>query len=111
MGSSDKSMDSGFLEPIAIVGYSMGFPQDAVNSEALWDILMKKRNTATEFPPDRLNANSVYHPDANRRGQVSILSIHKNARRLTHSDSCQTRTLSQGRSRCIRCIVFLDINH
>ncbi|KAF2650360.1 putative polyketide synthase [Lophiostoma macrostomum CBS 122681] len=58
------------VEPIAIVGFSLGFPQDAVNSEALWEIMMKKRNTATDFPPDRFNADSVYHPDTNRRGQV-----------------------------------------
>jgi acyl transferase domain-containing protein len=70
MGSVDPNMDDGLLEPIAVVGHSLGFPQDAVNSEALWEIMMKKRNTATQFPPERLNANSVYHPDTNRRGQV-----------------------------------------
>lgn len=73
MGSVNPQIDDGILEPIAVVGYSMGFPQDAVSSEALWEIMMNKRNTVTRFPPDRLNANSVYHPDANRRGQVRML--------------------------------------
>lgn len=59
------------MEPIAIVGFSIGFPQDATNAEAFWDIMMKKRSTATAFPKDRMNIDAIYHPDTNRRGQVS----------------------------------------
>ena len=61
------------IEPIAIVGFSMEFPQDTTSSEALWDIMMKKRSTASEFPKSRMNTDSMYHPDANRRGQVSCV--------------------------------------
>lgn len=60
------------LEPIAIIGFSLGFPQDAVTSDALWEIMMKKRNTATEFPKERMSIDAIYHPDVNRRGQVSL---------------------------------------
>lgn len=61
------------LEAIAVVGLSMGFPQGATSSEAFWDILIQKRNTASDFPNARMNINALYHPDLNRRGQVSEL--------------------------------------
>lgn len=63
-GSTDN------VEPIAIVGLSFEFPQDATSSDAFWELLLSKRNTATEFPKDRLNVSAMYHPDRNRRGQV-----------------------------------------
>lgn len=65
------------LEPIAIIGYSLGFPQDVTSSDAFWETMMKKRNTATEFPKERMNINSIYHPDSNRRGQVSYTMTKK----------------------------------
>ena len=68
-----QSLDMGRIEPVAVVGMSFGFPQDATSSDAFWKILMEQRNTATEFPPDRLNVDAIYHPDVNRRGQVSVI--------------------------------------
>lgn len=59
------------LEPIAVVGFSLGFPQTATCSDAFWKILVEKRNTVTEFPKSRMNIDAMYHPDSNRRGQVS----------------------------------------
>ncbi len=67
-----RSADADKLEPVAVVGMSFGFPQGATSSDNFWKILMEKRNTATEFPPERLNVAAMYHPDANRRGQVSF---------------------------------------
>jgi acyl transferase domain-containing protein len=58
------------FEPIAAVGFAIRFPQDATNEDALWKILMEKRNTATVIPKSRMNIDSMYHPDPNRRGQV-----------------------------------------
>ena len=69
-GRSQVSNDGDVVEPIAVVGLSFGFPQDAISSDAFWELLMEKRNTATEFPPDRLGAAGIYHPDQNRRGHV-----------------------------------------
>lgn len=59
------------LEAIAVVGFSTGFPQDATSPDSFWDILIKKRNTASAFPSARMNMDALYHPDTNRRGQVS----------------------------------------
>lgn len=68
--SNDQQQDA-----IAIVGYSILFPEDATTSDALWDIMMQKRNTARQFPTSRLNTDSMYHPDTNRRGQVSLSTL------------------------------------
>ena len=70
-----QSLDMDRIEPVAVVGMSFGFPQDATSSDSFWKILMEQRNTATEFPPDRLNVDAVYHPDPNRRGQVSVIGF------------------------------------
>lgn len=64
------SVRDDLIEPIAVIGYSFGFPQDATDSVAFWDLLMEKRNTATSFPANRMNNDAMYHPDVNRRGQV-----------------------------------------
>ena len=62
--------DENIVEPVAIVGLSFGFPQEATSSDAFWELLMSKQNTATEFPQSRLNISSMYHPDHSRKGQV-----------------------------------------
>ena len=62
------------IKAVAVVGMSLGFPQDVTSSDAFWKILMEQRNTATSFPPSRLNINAMYHPDSGRRGQVCITS-------------------------------------
>ena len=60
------------FDPVAIVGLSFEFPQDITSSDAFWKLLMSKGNTATEFPKNRLAISAMYHPDRNRRGQVSM---------------------------------------
>lgn len=62
---------------IAVVGLSLGFPQDVTTSDALWELMWEKRNTATKIPPERLNIDSIYHPDRHRRGQVYRLGFRR----------------------------------
>lgn len=59
-------------EPLAIVGYSFRFPQDATFTDAFWDMLCKKICTMSEWPKDRLSIDSFYHPDNSRVDCVSI---------------------------------------
>ncbi|KAK1149446.1 Type I Iterative Polyketide synthase (PKS) [Aspergillus melleus] len=61
---------------VAVVGLSLGFPQDVTTSDALWQLMWHKRNTATKVPPERLNINAIYHPDRHRRGQVPVAHGH-----------------------------------
>lgn len=70
-GNTPPSIHTDRLEAIAVVGFSIGFPQDATSSDAFWEVLMEKRNTASTIPNARMNIDALYHPDTNRRGQVS----------------------------------------
>lgn len=56
------------VEPVAVVGLSFGFPGEATSSDEFWELLMTGRGTATEFPNNRMNISSMYHPDQGRRG-------------------------------------------
>ena len=59
------------MEDIAIIGFSLRFPQDAVSPETFWNLLVEGRSTVTEVPESRFNINAVYHPDPDRLGNVS----------------------------------------
>lgn len=68
----DQNGESGKnkLEPVAVIGYSLKFPQDAVSADSFWKMLIEKRCAMTEFPEDRINLNGFYHPDADRNDTV-----------------------------------------
>ena len=57
-------------EPLAVVGFSLKFPQEATTPEGFWNMLMNKRCAMTEWPPNRLNINAFYHPDCSRSDSV-----------------------------------------
>lgn len=62
--------DEDTLEPVAIVGLSLKFPQDATSADGFWKTMMEGRCTATEFPSARLSVTAIHHPDPNRRDTV-----------------------------------------
>ncbi|KAI2628557.1 hypothetical protein GGR54DRAFT_636275 [Hypoxylon sp. NC1633] len=64
------------LEPIAIIGFSMRFPDEATSPEGLWDILYTGRNVMTEVPLDRFNVNGFYHPDPSRPDTINARGGH-----------------------------------
>ncbi|MCJ1387139.1 hypothetical protein MMC17_010268 [Xylographa soralifera] len=64
--------DTDEIEPVAIVGISFKFPQDATSANGFWKLMMEGRCTATEFPPARLSLTSVHHPDPNRRDTTPV---------------------------------------
>ncbi|KAM3158720.1 hypothetical protein ABEW05_000751 [Botrytis cinerea] len=63
-------MDQDLLEPIAIVGISLKYPQDATGPEAFWKLIQEKRCTMTEWPSDRLNIDAFYHPDKKKNSTI-----------------------------------------
>ncbi|KAJ5901470.1 hypothetical protein N7495_001998 [Penicillium taxi] len=65
--SSDKSP-----KPLAIVGLSFRLPQDAVSPKEFWEMIIARRCTTMEFPPDRLNIDAHYHPEGDRLDSLSI---------------------------------------
>ena len=58
------------LEPIAVVGFSLRFPQEATSAENFWQMLVDKGCAMTEWPKDRANTEAFYHPDADRTNTV-----------------------------------------
>lgn len=73
IASRKQSPTHGALEPIAIVGFSFKFPQEATSQEAFWSMLMEKKCAMTEWPKDRLNIGAFHHPDKDRIDTVSLL--------------------------------------
>lgn len=63
------------LEPVAVVGFSLKFPQDAVSADSFWKMLVEKRCAMTEFPEDRINLNAFYNPDTDRSDTVIIFKF------------------------------------
>ncbi|ERF74612.1 hypothetical protein EPUS_00742 [Endocarpon pusillum Z07020] len=64
------------LEPIAIIGMSAKFPQDATSPAAFWQLLCEGRSAMTEVPEDRWKIDSFYHPDANRLDTLNARGGH-----------------------------------
>lgn len=60
--------------PIAIIGFSLKFPQDATSPDAFWKMLTEKRCAMTDLPTDRVHLNAFYNPDGTRRDTVGLSS-------------------------------------
>ena len=63
-------MDTNGLDPIAIIGFSFVFPNDATTPESLWSMLVNARCASKPWPEDRLNGSAIYHPDGDRYDSV-----------------------------------------
>ncbi len=61
-GTVDMDEDQDLLEPVAVIGFSLKFPQDATSPGAFWKLMAEKRSAMTDFPADRLNIEAFYHP-------------------------------------------------
>lgn len=67
---TSSSHDGSTTEPIAMVGFAVKYPQEATSAETFWQMLSEGRNATTDFPPDRLNIDAFYNPDASKRSTV-----------------------------------------
>lgn len=61
-------------EPMAIIGMACQFPQEAENPEKFWELLLEGRSAMTEFPKEKLNIDSHYHPDSAHGSSVCVNS-------------------------------------
>ena len=61
------------VEPIAIIGFSLKFPQDATSPASFWKMLIEGRCAMGEVPEDRWNLASFYHPDSERKDAVCLI--------------------------------------
>ena len=63
--------DKDSMDPIAIVGFSLTFPEEATSADSLWKMMVEGRCAASKWPETRLNGSAFYHPDRNRLDSVS----------------------------------------
>ena len=68
-------VEQDILEPIAIIGFSLRYPQDATSPASFWELLKEKRCAMTELPKDRFNVDAFYHPEKDRRNTVLLFYI------------------------------------
>lgn len=60
----------GIEEDIAVIGFSLKFPQDADSPQSFWDMLCEGRCASTDFPSDRLNVEA--HHDIESTGARTV---------------------------------------
>jgi hypothetical protein len=71
--TENPEFDGNDAEPVAIIGFSFKFPDDADTPEGFWKMLLEQRCAAREFPADRMNVNGHYRKE-NRNNSVSLHS-------------------------------------
>ena len=72
MASPTDPVGQELLEPIAVIGFSLKFPQEATTAQSFWTMLQEKRCAMTEWPRDRLNLDAYHHLDKNRNDTVRL---------------------------------------
>ncbi|PHH79873.1 hypothetical protein CDD82_2127 [Ophiocordyceps australis] len=72
----NHSFQEDAFAPVAVIGLAFEFPQGATSDEAFWKMLCQGRCASTEFPPDRLNIDSLYHPDETRPSSLPLRGGH-----------------------------------
>ena len=70
----DETCLSDEVQPLAIVGLSITFPQNMTSPDALWEALAQRKSAMIEFPKSRLNLEAFYDPDTERVNGVRFLS-------------------------------------
>lgn len=75
LGRSESELEQDVLEPLAVVGFSFKFPQDATSTESFWNMLSEGRCASTEIPKSRMNIDAFYCPGGDRQGSVSSLLL------------------------------------
>jgi acyl transferase domain-containing protein len=63
------------VEPIAIIGMAMRFPDGSHSSDQFWQMLSEGRSAHRNIPKERFDSEGYYHPDPSRAGAVSIFQI------------------------------------
>lgn len=60
------------MEPLAIVGFSFRFPQDAASSEGFWAMMNEKWYATTHIPRDRFNVDAYYRSSKERTDTLNL---------------------------------------
>ncbi|KAI2464634.1 putative polyketide synthase [Annulohypoxylon bovei var. microspora] len=68
-------VDGDICNDVAVCGFSLKFPQDAVSPEGFWRMMLEKRCAMTEFPSNRLDPNGFYR-EKNRLNTLGLRGGH-----------------------------------
>ncbi|KAL4862401.1 hypothetical protein BDV12DRAFT_207226 [Aspergillus spectabilis] len=68
---SDATVEN-TLEPIAVIGMAVKFPQDASDVEGFWQMLLKGKSAMTDIPKNRFNLDGYYHPTKAHFGTTTV---------------------------------------
>ena len=60
------------LEPIAVTGYALKFPGDAICPDSFWRMMEERVCASSDFPKDRLNVDAFHSEDTRKQGTVSF---------------------------------------
>ena len=66
----NRSNDYNRNVPIAVIGFSLKFPQGAISPATFWQMLIEGRSARTEFPQKRFGGDALSPPGVRSRGQV-----------------------------------------
>ena len=64
------------LEPIAIIGFALKYPQDATTPQAFWKMLEEKKCAMTAWPKDRINLKAFHNDNDHEENNVGNLTLH-----------------------------------
>ena len=70
-------LDIPLREPIALVGLSARFPQEASNPQGFWEMIKEGRVANTAIPRERVNIDAYYHPNPERTSTVESNSSNR----------------------------------
>lgn len=72
--TQDLEEDEGkpVVEPIAVIGLSLTFPQKASSPETFWQMLMEGESALTHVPRDRYHWEGFFNENAYRTGTVRV---------------------------------------
>ena len=99
--TDDHHHVNGTYEPLAVIGLSLKFPQDATTPDAFFQMLLDKRCVMSEWPSDRLNIDAFYKPSDISVDTVStrVSRIDSQSLRMITTDTRPWRSFPEGAHR------------
>ncbi|TRX97451.1 hypothetical protein FHL15_001729 [Xylaria flabelliformis] len=71
-----KQVNGDVLEPIAIIGFALKYPEDGDSPEGFWKVLEEGRCVMTEWPKHRMRLDAFYEQDEAQDSQTSVPGAH-----------------------------------
>ena len=69
-GNGNLIKEQDMVEPIAVIGLGLKFPQEATSPDAFWQMLVEGRSALTDIPKDRFNLDAFWKESPEAQGTV-----------------------------------------